>query len=1465
MSISQRLSGSGSLPDFASLKSRLGSLADSDLVEQLLDDQRHRSEQGVFVAVESYLEMFPQLTATDSSVVDLIYNEFLLRSRLAYTPQSKFLDRFPEYSEALGKQFLIYDAFPSSEEIVNAEFDNVGANLKNTAEEKLESYQRLINGDRFKLDEVVGQGTFAIVFRAWDGSLRRWVAIKFSKNSFDKQSVGHERFAREAESAAGMAHPGIVAVHEFGNADDHPYIVQEFVGGGTLKGRIFRKDYSFDDAARWVSKVGDAVEYAHHFGIVHRDIKPANILFDDRGEPKLADFGLAGLAEEESELTRHGDLIGTPAYMSPEQAIGDPVGPRSDTYSLGVVLYELLYGRPPFVGPTHSVIEQILKKPVGVPNVSGNSVNKDLRTICFKAMAKFPNDRYVSAGEMSKDLRRFTDGLPILARQASLLERSSRWCVRQPAFAATILFAFLALLVVGATSLVRIDFERERFRKQRDLANSNLLDSLINSAEARLTAKQGNWFDETIADIENAVALDVGKTRSKPLRDLLTETLSDTSRKFRRIKTWAGPNRPILTMDSVGEIVSIGYANGDVVLIDSELKGKSRLMRGPDNPIERLRISPSGDRVWALSNGAVWQWKLGESVWPLTEQGASSEVLAGEIVFKSVAQFDVSRFVDENGDGLLRIVVGFQSGIVEVIDPVVDRAVAKFEAAQPITCLCISRNGEIIATGSKKQAIQIWDAENGGQISEWETNGGPPVSCVIAQEDRLRPTAFWTSRVSYSCESNVDGAVKQSGMLSGAIRQVEAMRDPTSGYELLISAAEDGTLMMTNHQHARLAQATFPRGLNCVAVNQQSRQILVGNDAGEIIQMLTEGSEYARGLVTDHGFAFAPDSDVVVTSGRYSLEDSQPGGVFETAQVTAMTSAANGDLVVGMANGDIRIQRGSKETHSIVDAHDGGVRYVAIGDQERWFASMDVRGAVKIWDAESFECLEEVGFSIDSGQGLACHPDRKKIIAVGRGGVEFCRVGEDGRAGATIEQLDASEAETRCVAMSSTRFAIAKNNTVEVFELGVLDEVGGETLSGSCDFDLTCDTQVRQIEFSQDGKFLFLRSRDQFQKRNAITGELLFKKKIDSNVLGFALDPLAKFIDLSGGGGGEFLDFETGERVATLETLAEVVAGAFSADGKSYWQASRGVKIYGRNAIEKRIYDSLGRAVPVVPDSYDYSMPGGPWSATWSVAASSNDRWIAKTRHDRNVIIFDAHSLQIKKNLSGFDSDVWCSSFSSDSRWLALGSEFADGTGQLTIWKTEGWTLEKTIPLTRRLIAGVAFHPTQPWLAVGSFDGAVLVVNFETESIVEQLVPGVSKHRQISLAAMDVSFSDDGKWLAAARMTEGVSVWNIESGKSQADFVAGEPVHLHPKNQRVWAVAFDHESKQIACASESGQVDIFSVGGFEHHHSMRTERRQFRTLEFSPDDRYLGASAFASHGIIWDMKRLKSRLGRIGL
>lgn len=401
------------------------------------------------------------------------------------------------------------------------------------------SPEGFIIGDYQVLSEL-GRGGMGVVYKARHRKLNRDVALKMILQGNHAGSEALERFIVEARAVAHLQHPGIVQIFDIGEHEQLPYFSLEFVDGSDLQKKLDRQPQDPKYAAEIVAKLAEAMQYAHENGILHRDLKPPNVLLDSNGEPKITDFGLAKQVdgEEASTGTTMGTIMGSPSYMPPEQARGEvsSLTPRSDLYSLGAILYEMLTGRPPFLAqkPLETVM-QVVNSELVSPRDLQPAIPVDIETICMKAMQKEQGARYESCSQLAEDLKRFLAGAPILARPVTKTERLVKWCKRNPKVAVP---SALALLGIVSTAIVAswawqttaaqaavIAVERDNAQDERDEAEKqkNIAQLEREKAEQQaLFALQNIQF--VLTDVDTPLAQREGLS---DLRILILEALCE--------------------------------------------------------------------------------------------------------------------------------------------------------------------------------------------------------------------------------------------------------------------------------------------------------------------------------------------------------------------------------------------------------------------------------------------------------------------------------------------------------------------------------------------------------------------------------------------------------------------------------------------------------------------------------------------------------------------------------------------------------------------------------------------------------------------------------------------------------------------------------------------------------------------------------------------------------------------------
>lgn len=458
----------------------------------------------------------------------------------------------------------------------------------------------------YELLAEVARGGMGIVYRARQKRLNRLVAVKVLGAGLFASADFVERFRNEAEAIASLDHPNIVPIYEVSECDALPFFSMKFVDGGSLAWKMENSTSPFSnrEAAQLVAKLAHAVHYAHQHGILHRDIKPGNVLLDGQGEPYLTDFGLAKWMEKTSTLTRTVAMLGTPSYMSPEQARGESkqLTTGVDVYGLGAVLYELLTGQPPFAGGTTvETVRQVVDKPPRRPSALAPQTDSDLETIVLKCLEKNPARRYSSAEALALDLERWLRHEAILARPVGRMESALKWVRRRPWMAALSAITLLALTVSWVT-LVRANWNIRAAETvavaQRDLAQQRLYDSLVREARSIRTIRPLGFRRQILERIEQARALPNVRQDIDELRSEVAQCLGDAI-SFDPVSLVDPPAAfSDVALSHDGTLVAFGTEKGELVLHETAHgKGIARFAVG--EMLSQLAFAPDGRSLFA--------------------------------------------------------------------------------------------------------------------------------------------------------------------------------------------------------------------------------------------------------------------------------------------------------------------------------------------------------------------------------------------------------------------------------------------------------------------------------------------------------------------------------------------------------------------------------------------------------------------------------------------------------------------------------------------------------------------------------------------------------------------------------------------------------------------------------------------------------------------------------------------------
>lgn len=609
---------------------------------------------------------------------------------------------------------------------------------------------------RFTDLQLIGRGGMGIVYRAWDNRLQRTVGLKMLAGGLAHES-DRQRFQHEAESAAQLDHPGIVPVFEFDEHDGQPYFSMGFVDGESLLDAISRQPLSPSDAASLLVQVAEAIHYAHTRGIIHRDLKPGNILLDGDGQPRVADFGIARRQEVDSRLTATGEILGTPSYMPPEQATGvvKNIGPESDVYSLGAVLYHMLTGRPPFLGESMiETITQVLQSEPVSPRQLRPHVPRDLETICLKCLEKARDRRYSSAAELVDELQRFLDGRPIRARAVTATERAWRWTRRHPivvALVTTIVIAIFAsigflisrqyqLKLSGINDqLTTINGRLTTAKAELESANSQLNQSLTREkklsgqlAEAKRDLEQVLYIrhvGQAYAAIQDNQTIRAQQLLEQCPEDKrhwewyyvygLCHTETHTVRGYHPFKYSAiGPDRRRLAYSS--------YGDATLRIMDTKSGEIARALVHPDE-VYHVSYSPTGEKVAGSITTAI----------------IVHDIETGKVVHRIPYMNPYRHSFDPSGKRLAVRNRTHQLSIFDLDAPLETGELPRLDFAdfneKATGCLAWSPDGQYLANGIQQRGVSVWDLATKKLLKKFPkpvAGQGGPTSMAFSPDSR---------------------------------------------------------------------------------------------------------------------------------------------------------------------------------------------------------------------------------------------------------------------------------------------------------------------------------------------------------------------------------------------------------------------------------------------------------------------------------------------------------------------------------------------------------------------------------------------------------------------------------------------------------------------------------------------------------------------------------------------------------
>jgi WD40 repeat protein len=939
----------------------------AELAPLLHADQRLRWQFGDRVGVEAYLQYLPQLRDDAGFVLDLLFREATLREEQGNAPElEELVQRFPQYGPQISEQFAQLRALPTATKTETADPDSTKLFVdpeKTAAFDRIAAAPVLANVPGYEILGELGRGGMGVVYKARHLALNRLVALKMILSGSHAGTDDLARFRNEAEAVARVQHPNLVQIYEVGEHEGRPYFALEYVDGGSLDKWMHESHPDARAAARMVEILARAVHAVHQHGLVHRDLKPGNILLTTSGVPKITDFGLAKRLDSKQGKTVTGDILGTPTYMAPEQAGGrvKEIGPVTDVYALGTILYEMLAGRPPFQAASGlDLVLMVTRDEPQLPSRIRRHIPRDLETICLKCLEKQPGKRYGSAEEFADDLHRFQVGEPIKARPVGPVLRTLKWARRHPAWASVLGLAAVALvafLIVGMLYNLRLEQALQDAQTKGEESRQRLV--RLSVARGSQLLDEGDWFGALVFFAE-ALRLEQGDPAREAMHRL---RLGSVLRLCPELKQMWFHDRAVLQADFSPDGTRVVTASEDHTarLWDVATGQPVGAVLEHKGPVVHAEFSKDGRWVLTASRDGtarVWSAASGQPRTPPLDHGAPLLHAAFSPDGTRVATCgeDVSAILWNAATGVAQPRRASHLGWIKAVAFSPDSrwlATASndhyarlwradtgaegfgFAHAKEVLWVGFQPSGKMLVTTSADGTAQLWDWTTGDSIGPKLAHRAPVVHASFNNDGKLLATAS-SDRAARVWSTSTGGAVSPPLKHSGGLNT--AVFGPIS--KLLLTTGDDNTLRLwslstfeellpTVHYHGSIPAGRF---------SADGQRILSASLTG-VVRLLAAREDFQRLLS-------------VLDTPAESLHRARPASQTRVLSADGLRELkANDDTSAGFYD--------SQTNKPLLPPLKHGSKVLHVGfspDEKRLLTASDDNTA-RLWDAQTGELL----------------------------------------------------------------------------------------------------------------------------------------------------------------------------------------------------------------------------------------------------------------------------------------------------------------------------------------------------------------------------------------------------------------------------------------------------------------------------------------------------------------------------